>query len=480
MSESSLEEAEVEHLEPAWFAEVLEPERMEAFLDALERARVLLRGRTLWHVNSTAQGGGVAEVLQSVLAYMAGAEVRARWAVIGGTEDFFDVTKRIHNFLHGESGDGDELGARETRVYEEALRSNLDELVRLVEPDDVIVLHDPQTAGLTEPLRDRGIHVIWNCHVGIDAPNELARTAWDFLRGYVSAADACVFSRRDYAWEGLDQEKLAIIPPCIDAFSPKNQEMDDDTVVAILRVAGILDGERKGEPTFVRQDRSRGRVSNRAEMIEEGTVPRAAPLVLQVSRWDRLKDPIGVLQGFADHVPERLDAHLILAGPSPSSVADDPEAEEILEEVRKVWGDLPDSSRGRTHLACLPMDDLEENAAIVNALQRRADVIVQKSLAEGFGLTVAEGMWKERPTVGSRVGGIQDQIEHGKSGLLVDDPEDLAEFGAAVTSLLEDKEGAVRMGKEARRQVREEYLAPQYLIRYIELIDRVAAGPSQD
>jgi trehalose synthase len=406
--------------------------------------------------------------------------VRTRWAVIGGNEEFFDVTKRIHNFLHGESGDGEELGARESRIYQETLRSNAEQLGRLVEPNDVVVLHDPQTAGLTKPLLDRGSHVIWNCHVGVDAPNDLARGAWDFLRDFVSAADMSVFSRRTYVWEGLDSDKVAIIPPCIDAFSPKNQDMDGGTVAAVLRVAGILDEGVKGEPTFLRRDRSQGLVANHAEMIEEGPVPPKTPIVLQVSRWDRLKDPIGVLRGYADHVRAELGAHLLLAGPSPSSVADDPEGAEVLEEVKKVWGDLADESRERIHLVCLPMDDLQENAAILNALQRRADVIVQKSLAEGFGLTVAEGMWKERPVVGSAVGGIRDQIEHGKSGLLIEDPEDLAELGAAVTSLLEDRETAARMGKEARKRVLDEYLPPKYLIRYLDVIERVADGPRQD
>lgn len=477
MTEPALKEAEVALLDPDWFETVLDPERMRAFLDALEKLRVLLRGRTLWHVNSTARGGGVAEILQSVLGYLSGAAVRTRWAVISGNEEFFDVTKRIHNFLHGESGDGEALGARESRIYQETLRSNAEQLGQLVEPDDVVILHDPQTAGLTKALLDLGTHVIWNCHVGIDAPNELARAAWDFIREFVSAADTCVFSRGAYVWEGLDPDKIAIIPPCIDAFSPKNQDMDDDTVAAVLRAAGILDEGGKAEPAFLRRDRSRGQVVNRAEMIEEGPIPPKAAIVLQVSRWDRLKDPIGVLEGFAGHVPAELGAHLLLAGPSPSSVADDPEQEEVLEEVRKAWGDLEDATRERAHLVCLPMDDLEENAAIVNALQRRADVIVQKSLAEGFGLTVAEGMWKERPVIGSAVGGIQDQIEHGKNGLLIDDPEDPVEFGAAVTSLLEDREAAVRMGKEARRKVLDEYLTPQYVIRYLEVIERVAEGP---
>jgi hypothetical protein len=156
--------------------------------------------------------------------------------------------------------------------------------------------------------------------------------------------------------------------------------------------------------------------------------------VLQVSRWDPLKDPLGVLQGFVRHVPDQLGAHLVLAGPAATSVSDDPESEQVLQQVRRAAAALPRAARGRLHLACLPMDDLEENGAMVNALQRRADVVVQKSLAEGFGLTVAEAMWKARPVLASRVGGIQDQITHGLSGLLLDDPNDLTAFGRATAA----------------------------------------------
>jgi trehalose synthase len=195
-------------------------------------------------------------------------------------------------------------------------------------------------------------------------------------------------------------------------------------------------------------------------------------MVLQVSRWDPLKDPLGVLQGFIGHVPDRLGAHLVLAGPAAISVSDDPERGQVLQEVRQAAA-LPTTARARLHLACLPMDDLEENGAVVNALQRRADVIVQKSLAEGFELTVAEAMWKARPVLASRVGGIQDQITHDRSGLLLDDPSDLAAFGRATATLLEEHDRAARLGREAHRSVRQDYLAPRRLTQELDLIQRL-------
>jgi trehalose synthase len=338
-----------------------------------------------------------------------------------------------------------------------------------------VVLHDPQTAGLVPALKQQGAVVIWSCHVGIDQPNDLARTAWEFMRPAVQRADAYVFSRATYCWEGLDRDRLAVIPPCIDAFAPKNQPMAPPTVSAVLQAAGILDA-RTGDlpaPVFRHVDGSPGRVVGRAEMIQDEPIPPADPMVLQVSRWDPLKDPLGVLQGFIGHVPDRLGAHLVLAGPAAISVSDDPESGQVLQEVRRAAAALPTTARARLHLACLPMDDLEENGAVVNALQRRADVIVQKSLAEGFGLTVAEAMWKARPVLASRVGGIQDQITHDRSGLLLDDPSDLAAFGRATATLLEEHDRAARLGREAHRSVRQDYLAPRRLTQELDLIQRL-------
>jgi trehalose synthase len=359
-------------------------------------------------------------------------------------------------------------------VYGEALRQSAKELAEMVRPSDVVVLHDPQTAGLVEAVRKRGTPVIWRCHVGLDMPNEVARRAWRFLLPYVQQADAYVFSREAFAWEGLDESKITVIPPSIDAFSPKNQELDAGSVQAILVAAGIVrNGSAPAHPCFTRGDGSPGRVDRRADLLEEDTLAPDQSVVLQVSRWDRLKDPLGVITGFAEHVAPDSDAHLVYAGPSVTAVADDPEGAEVLAEARSAWGDLPADVRARVHLAQLPLEDGDENAVIVNALQRHADVVVQKSLAEGFGLTVSEGMWKARPVVASRIGGIQDQIVDGQTGVLLDDPRDLTAYGAAVVRLLADGATAERMGHAAQERVRDEFLGPRHLTQYFELASKL-------
>jgi trehalose synthase len=200
------------------------------------------------------------------------------------------------------------------------------------------------------------------------------------------------------------------------------------------------------------------------------------PVVLQVSRWDRLKDPLGVIRGFVDHVAPYTDAHLVYAGPAVEAVADDPEGKQVLAEAQDYFEGLDPEAKERVHLTALPMDDLAENAAIVNALQRRADVVVQKSIAEGFGLTVAEAMWKAKPVVASRIGGIQDQIVDGKSGILLDDPTDLAAYGAAVRDLLDNPERARAIGHEAQERVRGDFLAVRSLLQYLALFERLLAA----
>src|SRR5437763_5580458 len=436
------------------FRSVLSPSRLDELERGVTEARELLDGRAVWNVNSTARGGGVAELLESLLAYARGAGVDARWVVIEGTPEFFTVTKRIHNRLHGELGDGGPLDEETRRMYEGPLARNAADFAERVRPGDVVIIHDPQPAALVGAAKKAGTAVVWRCHVGLDKPNDLAREAWDFLRPYVVGADAYVFSRESFAWEGLERERIVVIPPSIDVFSPKNQELSPETVGAVLRACGVLEHGGVAEPAiFERQDGTPGRVERQVELFEEQRLPPGAPVVLQVSRWDALKDPVGVIRGFADHVPARTGAHLVYAGPAVSAVSDDPEGGRTLQDALELRKDLPDEGRRRVHLASLPMDDAEENAIIVNALQRHARVVVQKSLAEGFGLTVAEAMWKARPVVASRIGGIQEQIVHGDSGVLLDDPRDLAAFGAAVTGLLADRLGAEEMGKRARERV---------------------------
>jgi trehalose synthase len=403
--------------------------------------------------------------------------VDTRWVVIAGNPDFFRVTKRIHNNLHGAVGDGLPLDDEAREVYESVARTAGEELADRIVPGDVVLLHDPQTAGMIPVLKQLGVPVVWRCHVGIDEANGIARRAWQFLRGYVQQADAYVFSRRQYVWDQLEPDRTVLIAPSIDAFSAKNQELSDGQVAAILTAAGLQEPHPtlSGDPSFVRIDASPGRVERRAEADEGRRLRPDDPMVLQVSRWDHLKDPLGVIDGFVEHVMPRSDAHLVYAGPSVEAIADDPEGKQVLDEVRARFAALPAEARQRVHLVTIPMTDLEENAAIVNALQRRADLVVQKSIAEGFGLTVAEAMWKGRPVVASRIGGIQDQIEHGRSGMLVH-PEDLATYGGTVLDLLADPRRAAAMGEQARLRVRDGFLGTRSLLQYIALFEGLLLG----
>jgi trehalose synthase len=471
-----LEDVAVTALPPERFDGVLTADGLSRFRDTIERGRELLDGRTLWTVNSTARGGGVAEMLRSLVGYARGAGIDIHWLVAPGDPDFFRVTKRLHNRLHG-ADDGEPLGDAERRVYEDVCRANAELLAARIRPDDVVLLHDPQTAGLIPKLVETGVPVIWRAHIGLDLPNDAARAAWRFLLPYVERATEYVFSRPAYVWEGLDERRVTVIPPSIDAFSPKNQVMSFTGITAVLRAVGLAaDHHHPSRAVFERLDGSVARVARTARVIEEHQLRLDTPLVVQVSRWDRLKDPLGVLAAFAEHVHAGEDPHLVLAGPDVAAVADDPEGAEVLAEVERAWNDLPRGLRRRVHLALLPMDDADENAIMVNALQRRADVVVQKSLAEGFGLTVSEAMWKGRPVVASRVGGIQDQIEDGETGRLVE-PHDLPAFGTAVSELLADQHGAERIGEAAQLRVRDHFLGPRHLGQYVELLDRVLNRP---
>jgi trehalose synthase len=228
---------------------------------------------------------------------------------------------------------------------------------------------------------------------------------------------------------------------------------------------------------FTRRDGTRAHIGGSVDLVGTGPPPRPdVPLVLQASRWDALKDMPGVMRGFAERLVGTGDAHLMLAGPEAIGVADDPEANGVLEECREMWRALPAPARERIHLVCVPMADADEAAAIVNALQRHATVVVQKSLAEGFGLTVAEAMWKGRPVVGSAVGGIIDQIVSGETGWLLEDPRDLSEYANAVGRLLADRAEADRLGASGQERARTRFLADRHLTEWAELFARVVRG----
>ena len=250
-------EVDVAALAPGRFESVVTPAQFTLLRDAVVEARRRFAGVTIWNVNSTARGGGVAEMLRSLIGYIRGAGLDARWVVIPGNPEFFRVTKRIHNHLHGSAGDGGALDAAARAVYEATLAPTAGELTKRIRPGDIDLLHDPQTAALSQRLRSAGAHVVWRCHVGIDVPNEIARRAWTFLLPYVLPAEAYVFSRPDFAWAGLDPKRVWVIPPSIDAFSPKNIDMTPANVRAV-RARPACSGAQWSRPR-----RSSGRTARR-------------------------------------------------------------------------------------------------------------------------------------------------------------------------------------------------------------------------
>jgi trehalose synthase len=463
----------VAQLEP-----VIGGERYARLVDTADQFRRRLGGRTVWNVSSTAVGGGVAEMLHVLIGYVEDLDISSRWLVITGDAGFFATTKRLHNQIHGETAGGP-LTAADADHYTRMLAANAAEITGLLRPGDLVLLHDPQTAGLTESLTHAGARVAWRCHIGVDWENDATRAAWSFLRPYLELAERFVFSRREYVPSWMPAEKVAIIPPSIDPFSPKNQQLDADVVQGILAQIGVLDDAGAREPTsFVRNDGTTGSVTRTADITGQGRLSVDDPVVLQVSRWDRLKDMPGVMQGFADYVAPACGGYLLLVGPAVAGVTDDPEGAAVFGDCLLRWRELPAGVRDRIMLVTLPLDDPDENAAMVNALQRHACVIVQKSLAEGFGLTVAEGMWKGRPVVGSAVGGIIDQIPEG-TGILLPDPTDLEAFGAAVRRLLDDPDEAALMGHAAQAHVRDQYVGDRHLLRYASLFDAMISEAPQ-
>ena len=442
--------------------------------DGLEELEWLMRGRVLWNVNSTPAGGGVAEMLSSLLPYLRGAGVDARWQAISGDPEFFTLTKRIHNLIHGEAGSGALLDGGDRRAYETALNESAVALSETVREGDVVILNDPQTAGLVPALKKAGAFVVWRAHVGTERRNAATSSAWRFLGPYVEAADRLVFSRAAYIPRSIPRGRCSVIRPSIDPASTKNAPMEPQAAHAILDYVGIgrLEAADYGRAVFTRRDGSPGRIEHGAEVMRTGGAPRLGedPLVVQVSRWDRLKDPVGVMRGFAEHVLPHESAQLVLAGPTVHSVVDDAEAAAAFDEALYAWRALPHAARMRIQLACLPMRDVEENAAIVNALQRSATVVVQKSIEEGFGLTVAEAMWKGRPVVASAVGGLAEQVEDGVCGLLVGDPADRAGFGRAVSRLIDDPRLALRLGHNGVARVRAEFLHDRQVADHARLV----------
>ena len=376
-------------------------------LDELYLLAEMLKGKRVKMINSTAVGGGVAEILNRLVPLLNGLEIETQWDVIKGGEDFFEVTKKIHNALHGEKTS---LTPRMKEIFLEVNRENL----RNANLDqDVVVIHDPQAIVYIE-MRDRTqAKWVWRCHIDISHPDE---EVWEFLKGYVEQYDAALFSSPRFS-------KRLPIPhflffPSIDHLSDKNREL---------------------EPKFI------------ARVLDQFHIPRDKPIITQISRFDRLKDPIGVIKAYR-MAKRYIDCQLVLAG---GGASDDPEGEVVLDEVRTEAKRDPD-----IHILLLPPTSSLE----INALQRASTLILQKSIREGFGLTVAEALWKKKPVIGSAVGGIPAQIIPNFTGVLVYSIEGTA---YQIRYLLSHPDIAKRLGDYGHEYVKREFLITRSLRRYL-------------
>lgn len=378
-------------------------------LDLLRRLADRVRGRSLLHVNSTRLGGGVAEMLHRYVPLFEELGIATRWEVISGTEEFFRVTKSFHNALQGQEQ------AFSEAMLQSYLESNRDNAARLDLAADVVIIHDPQPAALIEATARRG-RWVWRCHIDVSRPQ---RRAWTFLRQFVTKYDGAIFSLTKFAQRLPIPQYL--IYPSIDPLSEKNRELSHEEIVAVLT-----------------------RLS----------VPRDKPILLQVSRFDRFKDPLGVINAYRI-VKRHDDCRLVLAG---GTADDDPEGAQVLAEVIDAAGGDPD-----IHVLVLPPAAHHE----INALQRAAAIIIQKSTREGFGLTVAEGMWKGKPVIGGFAGGITVQIIYGVTGYTVNSVEGCA---FRIRHLLNNPQVAHQMGESAREHVRENFLITRDLAEHLALM----------
>jgi trehalose synthase len=394
----------------------------------------------VWHVNTTEKGGGVAEILTALQRAGDTADFRHRRFVTSGDPAVFGVTKRLHHRLHGVDR-GPLPDPTEHIALLAFAETNARRLLRLVRPVDLIVLHDPQTLAMAPHLAAAGVPLAWRCHIGTAASNEVSATTWDYLSRFWPREITLVFSVPQEVPLQAARHRVVIIAPSIDLNARKNRPLRGDEVRRILSGAGLTG-------TAVPSASSTAMISDTAIGDD--------PMLLQVSRWDPLKDMAGILRAFAESALTRR-AHLVLCGPSPAGVADDPDAAEVLEDVVARRAALPTAVRRKVHLACPDLGDEIGNALLVNALQTRAEVVIQKSLQEGFGLTVTEAMVKSCAVVASGVGGISSQIVSGRSGVLLNDPHDLIGLAAVVQDLLENPGRREALGRAARERVLEHF-----------------------
>ncbi len=381
-------------------------------LGEIEELRALarpLRGRSVEMVNSTAVGGGVAEILNRLVPLAEDLGIPIRWDVIKGGEDFYEVTKAFHNALHGAPYQAKAADFEIFRAYQER------NLHRLPMDAEFVVIHDPQPLGLIDERRNGRNHWVWRCHIDLSRPN---LAVWNFLETYVSRFDGSIFSSPEFARQLSIPQYLFY--PAIDPLSEKNRELP---------------------PEFI------------AEVLARFEIDPLRPILTQISRFDRLKDPVGVVRAYRI-VKRYFDCQLVLAG---GGASDDPEGTAVLQEVREAANADPD----------IKVLELPTWAPLeVNALQRASTIVIQKSLREGFGLTVSEALWKKKPVVASAVGGIPTQVIHKHTGLLTHSVEGTA---YQIRFLLSHPEIAARLGEQGHQHVKENFLITQNLKRYLTL-----------
>ncbi|HEX8847921.1 MAG TPA: glycosyltransferase [Gemmatimonadaceae bacterium] len=450
----------------------------------------LLAGRTIWMVSSTALGGGVAEMLPTEIAILRDLGIRAEWAVIGSEDaEFFVLTKHLHNLVHGVGTPSLDAAARE--LFERVNRANAEELRPHLKEGDIVVVHDPQPLPIASMLaRSMSLITVWRCHIGLDTENAATRAAWDFFAPWLGAYDHAVFSAPEYIPPRL-AGRATVIAPGIDPLSEKNEELSLHEMVEALSRGGLATppGPLLNPPFAAQATRLGGDGSFAPASAGEDIGLLTRPIITQISRWDRLKGWLPLLRAFAalkqsrdvavsGDDPLRLRrlrlARLVLAGPDPSAVADDPEGREVLEDLRDAYVRLPAGIQRDIAFVALPMVSREENALMVNALQRASTIVVQNSLREGFGLTISEAMWKRIPVLSnSRACGPRQQIRDGIDGRLIADPEDVAELCEAMVAMLGDREARERWGREAQRRVQDKFVDLAQLRHWVQLFLRL-------
>ena len=465
-----------------------------AVADLRQEALSLVPGladRRVWMVNSTAHGGGVAELLPPLLTLLRDLGVDANWLVMRPSQpEYFSLTKRLHNLIHDE-GDPD-LGPAERKLYQQVSSEVAEEIAAFVRDGDVLVTHDPQPLGAGALVREkRVLTAIWRCHIGLDYRTPRTSAAWRFLQPYAEAYDHTVFSAPEYIPAYLSG-RTSIIHPGIDPLSHKNRDLRIHKLVGVLVDGGLTPacGPVLAPPFSQRARRLQpdGSWGPATEPDDIGLLFR--PIITQVSRWDRLKGFLPLMAGFvalkrdvtsrAGLSPRERRAletvRLVLAGSDPEGVSDDPEGEQVVAEIRAAYLRLPPEMREAIAVVRLPMVSAKENALLVNAVQRCSDIVVQNSLREGFGLTVTEAMWKSAAVVGTTAVGLRQQIRSGVDGVLVTDPTDPEEIARTLGDLLLDSRGREAMGRAAQRRVHDEFLVLTQVRRWLEVITYVAAA----